>query len=118
MPIQKAYLVPGQPHILLAPGQNRGWASLEESYKAIGREIGLLDRPDALAINSADFNAMSDDEAKRKLSRIKILARARPLDKFRMVRLLQGDVGAGKTVVAFLAMLTAVECGCRRLMFS
>ena len=30
---------------------------------------------------------------------------------FRMLRLLQGDVGSGKTVVAFLAMLNAVECG-------
>ena len=29
----------------------------------------------------------------------------------RMLRMLQGDVGAGKTVVAFLAMLTAIECG-------
>jgi ATP-dependent DNA helicase RecG len=29
----------------------------------------------------------------------------------RMLRLLQGDVGSGKTVVALLAMLTAVECG-------
>jgi ATP-dependent DNA helicase RecG len=29
----------------------------------------------------------------------------------RMQRLLQGDVGSGKTVVAFLAMLAAVECG-------
>ncbi len=29
----------------------------------------------------------------------------------RMTRLLQGDVGSGKTVVAFLAMLNAVECG-------
>ena len=29
----------------------------------------------------------------------------------RMLRLLQGDVGAGKTLVATLAMLTAVECG-------
>ncbi len=29
----------------------------------------------------------------------------------RMLRLLQGDVGSGKTVVAFLAMLTAVETG-------
>ncbi|HLY06721.1 MAG TPA: ATP-dependent DNA helicase RecG, partial [Rhizomicrobium sp.] len=29
----------------------------------------------------------------------------------RMLRLLQGDVGAGKTVVAMLAMLTAVEAG-------
>jgi ATP-dependent DNA helicase RecG len=29
----------------------------------------------------------------------------------RMLRLLQGDVGSGKTVVALLAMLKAVECG-------
>ncbi|WDI31193.1 ATP-dependent DNA helicase RecG [Hyphococcus flavus] len=29
----------------------------------------------------------------------------------RMVRLLQGDVGSGKTIVAFLAMLAAVETG-------
>src|SRR3546814_17655441 len=29
----------------------------------------------------------------------------------RMLRLLQGDVGSGKTVVALLAMLTAVEAG-------
>jgi ATP-dependent DNA helicase RecG len=33
---------------------------------------------------------------------------AQPL---RMLRLLQGDVGAGKTVVAFLALLSAVEAG-------
>jgi len=37
--IQKAYLVPGQPHILLAPDRNAGWASLKQSYEAIGREI-------------------------------------------------------------------------------
>ena len=30
---------------------------------------------------------------------------------FCMLRLLQGDVGSGKTIVAFLAMLNAVECG-------
>lgn len=30
---------------------------------------------------------------------------------WRMLRLLQGDVGSGKTVVALLAMLNAVECG-------
>ena len=29
----------------------------------------------------------------------------------RMMRLLQGDVGSGKTVVALMAMLNAVECG-------
>lgn len=30
---------------------------------------------------------------------------------YRMVRLLQGDVGSGKTIIAFLAMLNAVEAG-------
>ena len=39
MPIVKAYIVPGQPHILLAPDRNRGWASLKASYEAVGREI-------------------------------------------------------------------------------
>lgn len=32
-------------------------------------------------------------------------------DPKRMLRLLQGDVGSGKTVVALMAMLNAVECG-------
>ena len=39
MPIQKAYIVPGQPHVLLAPEKNSGWASLRASYEAVGREI-------------------------------------------------------------------------------
>lgn len=37
--IQKAYIVPGQPHPLLAPDRNAGWASLRRSYEAVGREI-------------------------------------------------------------------------------
>jgi 2-aminophenol/2-amino-5-chlorophenol 1,6-dioxygenase subunit alpha len=37
--IQKAYLVPGQPHILLGADRNSGWASLKASYEAVGREI-------------------------------------------------------------------------------
>jgi 2-aminophenol/2-amino-5-chlorophenol 1,6-dioxygenase subunit alpha len=37
--IQKAYIVPGQPHPLLAPEKNEGWASLRRSYEAVGREI-------------------------------------------------------------------------------
>lgn len=60
-----------------------------ETARAIGREVGLLDSPAALALTSAEFNAMSDDELKAKLPDLRILARARPLDKYRMVRLLQ-----------------------------
>lgn len=37
--IQKAYIVPGQPHPLLAPDKNPGWGSLRKSYEAVGREI-------------------------------------------------------------------------------
>jgi 2-aminophenol/2-amino-5-chlorophenol 1,6-dioxygenase alpha subunit len=37
--IQKLYVVPGQPHILLAPEKNPGWRELNEAYKRIGEEI-------------------------------------------------------------------------------
>ncbi|HYH06521.1 MAG TPA: Rid family detoxifying hydrolase [Thermoanaerobaculia bacterium] len=37
--ILKAYIVPGQPHPLLAPEKNPGWASLRRNYEAVGREI-------------------------------------------------------------------------------
>ncbi|MCE9529746.1 MAG: calcium-translocating P-type ATPase, PMCA-type [Planctomycetes bacterium] len=60
-----------------------------ETARAIGTEIGLLEQPDSLVITSAEFNAMTDDEVDGKLDLIKILARARPLDKYRMVKLLQ-----------------------------
>lgn len=35
-----------------------------------------------------------------------------------MLRLLQGDVGSGKTLVALLSMLTAVECGAQAAMLA
>ena len=57
--------------------------------RAIGREIGLIDSPDVLALTSAEFNALSDDEVKTKLPQIRILARALPKDKYRLVGLLQ-----------------------------
>jgi 2-aminophenol/2-amino-5-chlorophenol 1,6-dioxygenase alpha subunit len=37
--IEKVYLVPGQPHILLAPDRNEGWRQLNAAYKKIGEEI-------------------------------------------------------------------------------
>ncbi len=36
----------------------------------------------------------------------------------RMLRLLQGDVGSGKTMVAIIAMLTAVECGAQSVLMA
>jgi 2-aminophenol/2-amino-5-chlorophenol 1,6-dioxygenase alpha subunit len=37
--IQKAYIVPGQPHPLLAPEKNEGWARLRQAYEAVGKQI-------------------------------------------------------------------------------
>jgi 2-aminophenol/2-amino-5-chlorophenol 1,6-dioxygenase alpha subunit len=37
--VQKAFLVSGQPHILLAPDRNAGWGELKRAYEEAGREI-------------------------------------------------------------------------------
>jgi P-type Ca2+ transporter type 2C len=62
-----------------------------ETARAIGHEIGLLDHPNALALTSDQFNRMDDEELNKEMPRLRILARARPLDKQRMVRILQGQ---------------------------
>jgi Ca2+-transporting ATPase len=74
-----------------------------ETARAIGYEVGLIarpdepiDTPDAVVLTTTRFNQLTDDEVKRQLPNLRILARARPLDKFRMVKLLQelGEVVA------------------------
>ena len=59
--------------------------------KEITRQIGLWTDPSTTdeIITGADFEALTDDEAKARLTHIKIMARARPMDKERLVRLLQ-----------------------------
>lgn len=66
--------------------------------KEIGRNIGLwtADDTDENMITGPDFEALSDDEARLRISHLKIMSRARPMDKQRLVQLLQerGDVVA------------------------
>ena len=74
-----------------APGRGRGLTgdgSLRA--KALARFGYTLTRSQAQALAEIDADLASDR---------------------RMLRLLQGDVGSGKTVVALLAMLRAVEAG-------
>lgn len=67
--------------------------------KEIGRQIGLwndaLDTDRAI-ITGPEFAALSDDELRERVGEIKIIARARPLDKKRLVETLQelGEVVA------------------------
>ena len=60
-----------------------------ETAASIARDAGLLQRNDDLAITSAQLNRLSDDEVKKIVPRIRVIARALPTDKSRMVRLCQ-----------------------------
>lgn len=64
----------------------------------IGRQIGILDSStdDNAVITGPAFEALSDEEAAQRIKGLKIMCRARPMDKQRLVRLLQeqGEVVA------------------------
>lgn len=59
--------------------------------KEIGRQIGLWTKKDSdsAIITGAEFEKLSDDELDKKVLRLKIIARARPMDKKRLVESLQ-----------------------------
>jgi Ca2+-transporting ATPase len=67
-----------------------------ETARAIAFDIGLVDRrdaqintPDAAILTSDKLAELTDEELKTRLPSIVVLARARPLDKYRIVKLLQ-----------------------------
>ena len=60
-----------------------------ETARAIARDAGLITSDDDLVYTSAQLNEMSDDEVKKAIPNIKVIARALPTDKSRMVRLSQ-----------------------------
>jgi Ca2+-transporting ATPase len=57
--------------------------------RAIAAEIGLLDTPDALVLTHDEFDQMTDEQLAEVMPRMRVLARARPMDKLRIVRILQ-----------------------------
>jgi Ca2+-transporting ATPase len=59
-----------------------------DTARAIARDLGMLEA-DSLAMSSTEFNDLNDDELKAKLPHLRVLARAKPLDKYRLVKLLQ-----------------------------
>lgn len=57
----------------------------------IGRQIGILsaDEESDCVITGPEFEALSDEEAAKRVMTLKIMCRARPMDKQRLVNLLQ-----------------------------
>lgn len=66
--------------------------------KEIGRQVGLWNDEDTdeCHISGPDFAALSEEDAAKRVKKLKIMSRARPTDKSRLVRLLQegGEVVA------------------------
>lgn len=60
-----------------------------ETAVAIAKDAGLLRGSGDKALSSAQLNEMSDDEVKKIIPNIRVIARALPTDKSRMVRLCQ-----------------------------
>ena len=52
----------------------------------IGRELGLIKKGD-ICLTSNEMSLMSDEELKASISRVRIVARAKPNDKSRLVRI-------------------------------
>lgn len=60
-----------------------------ETAVAIAKDAALLKSNDDVALTSSQLNELSDDEVKEIIPRIRVIARALPTDKSRMVRLCQ-----------------------------
>ena len=61
--------------------------------KEIGRQVGLWTRKDCdnCVITGPEFEALSDEELSKRVNNLKIIARARPMDKKRLVEALQAQ---------------------------
>ncbi len=60
-----------------------------ETAVAIAKDAGLITSDTDKVLSSAQLNEMTDDEVKKILSNIRVIARALPTDKSRLVRLCQ-----------------------------
>ncbi len=70
----------------------------KETAVAIATEAGLLRDPEDVALTSAEMAEKSDDELKELIPRLRVVARALPTDKSRLVRVCQElDMVVGMT---------------------
>ena len=61
----------------------------KETAVAISKEAGLLKSGNDIALTSEELNKMSDEEVKAIIPNLRVIARALPTDKSRMVKLAQ-----------------------------
>ncbi|GHT23388.1 calcium-translocating P-type ATPase, PMCA-type [Planctomycetales bacterium] len=68
----------------------------EPTARAIAKQAGIVSHDNELVLTSPQLAEMSDEELDKNIGRLKVLARATPLDKLRLVKALhkQGEVVA------------------------
>lgn len=85
--------VPGAVRVCLAAGVRVKMITGDSQHTAleIARQIGLIEGPDehGAHMGGREFAGLDDEQAREVASRVKVLSRARPMDKLRLVRLLQ-----------------------------
>jgi calcium-translocating P-type ATPase len=64
----------------------------KETAHAIAEDVGLINRPDAVELTSAEIETMTDDELRRLLPHLRVVSRAYPHTKSRLVQIGQ-DLG-------------------------
>lgn len=60
-----------------------------DTAKAIGKEVGLITKPTDIILTSSELKQKTDEEIKKILPNLKILARSLPQDKSRLVKIAQ-----------------------------
>ncbi|QEL19539.1 calcium-translocating P-type ATPase, PMCA-type [Limnoglobus roseus] len=60
-----------------------------ETARAVAQDAGLIGPTGGLVLTSDDLAALDDDALKARLPELRVVARAQPLDKYRLVKLLQ-----------------------------
>ena len=69
-----------------------------DTATSIAKEAGIITNKNDLALSSSEFNSLTDEDISNLYTRIKVIARALPKDKTRMVKILQTqDLVVGMT---------------------
>ncbi|MBO5096041.1 MAG: calcium-translocating P-type ATPase, PMCA-type [Bacilli bacterium] len=70
----------------------------KDTARSIAKEVGILNSSNDIVLTSDEFNKLSDEYIEDNLKRIKVIARALPTDKSRMVKIiLNKDLIVGMT---------------------